>query len=135
MKYPVIGLVAVFLNSCDESHIEQIKIEEERIVCFINPEVPPSFPGGMIAMSDFIAENSKHPLGSTGCYEGRVLVLFTVDVDGSATDVKVMRGINESYNEEAKRLVKSFPKFEPGSSNGVSVPMRMSLPINFNLSN
>ena len=66
--------------------------------------------------------------------EGKVIVSFYVDVDGSIADVTVERGIGFGCDEEAVRVIKSMPNWNPGMSRGRKVKVRMVLPVTFKLS-
>jgi protein TonB len=65
--------------------------------------------------------------------QGKGIVTFVVEVDGSITDVKVLRGIGSGCDDEAVRVVKSMPKWVPGKQRGVPVRVQFNLPINFKL--
>lgn len=93
----------------------------------------PSFPGGYDALKKFIDENLRYPHPDF-CGEGRVVVTFTVEPDGSLTDIKVVRSIAKELDEEAVRLVKSMPKWIPGQHfKGKPGRMKYTLPIAFKL--
>lgn len=62
---------------------------------------------------------------------GRVLVTFTIDVDGSIKDVKVLRGTHPALDNEAVRVVSSSPKWKPGYQNGKPVPVSYTFPVIF----
>ena len=88
----------------------------------------PEFPGGEQKMNAFIAKN----LRSQG-KKGQVTVSFIVEPNGTLSNVQVKEGIGGACDQEAVRLVKSFPKWEPGrlSQNGKPVRVNINLPINF----
>jgi len=65
--------------------------------------------------------------------EGRVFVQFVVDKDGSITNVEVLKGIGGGCDEEAVRVVKNAPKWNPGKQRGRPVRVKMVLPITFKL--
>ena len=67
--------------------------------------------------------------------EGRVFVGFIIDVDGSVTDVKLLRGIGGGCDEEAVRVVKSMPNWKPGKLYGEVVRVSYQIPVNFKLEN
>jgi periplasmic protein TonB len=97
-------------------------------------EEQPGYPGGDEARIKFLQANIKYPeeakeLGT----QGKVFVTFVVEVDGSITDVKVLRGIGAGCDEEAIRVVKSMPKWVPGKQRGVPVRVQFNLPIKFTL--
>jgi len=95
-------------------------------------EEMPEFPGGNEAMTTFLMNNLKYPedakeIGITG----KVYITFVVETDGSITDVKIIRGIGSSCDEEAVRVVKSMPNWVPGKQNNIPVSVRFNLPIKF----
>lgn len=64
---------------------------------------------------------------------GKVFVEFVVDTDGSVIDVAILRGVHPLLDEEAIRVVNSFPEFIPGQQRGKPVKVRYRLPMNFSL--
>ena len=97
-------------------------------------EQMPEFPGGNEKMVEFISSNTQYPQeAKEKGVQGRVLVNFVVDTDGSITDVKVMRGIGSGCDEEAVRVVKSMPKWQPGRQRGEAVKVAFTLPFTFKL--
>ena len=97
-------------------------------------EQMPKFPGGPKAMFEYIAYNVQYPkeMGET-CAQGRVIVSFVVEKDGSLTDIKVVKSVYPALDEEALRVVKSMPKWISGSQNGVKVRVRYVIPVTFRL--
>ena len=94
----------------------------------------PAFPGGMEAMMAFLIENVKYPADAKKQkVDGRVLVNFVVEKDGSITEVKVIKPAFPSLDAEAIRVVKAMPKWKPGYQNGQAVRVLFTLPINFSL--
>lgn len=92
------------------------------------------FPGGDKAMKDYIAKNLNYPKYAEDIkQEGTVLVSFVVDEKGKVTDAKVARGVLKAMDNEAIRLVKSMPKWNPGEENGKKVKSQMVVPIEFKL--
>ena len=97
-------------------------------------ETQPSPPGGMSAWNKYLSDNLKYPTQARRMgVEGSVIVVFVVNTDGSIQDVEVLRGIGGGCDEEAVRVVKGAPKWEPGKQRGRPVRTRMRLPIRFNL--
>ncbi|GEM_PF-1422805 len=106
------------------------KKEASHIVEF--PDKEASFPGGTEVMKKWISENLKYPQTATETNtKGKVYVEFKVLKDGSIGGVSIMRGISKEIDEEAKRLVKSMPKWIPGESKGKPVNVRCRIPILF----
>ena len=97
-------------------------------------DVEPQFPGGTQALLDFVSACMRYPKQSMDAgVQGKVLVSFVVDVDGSITDVEVLRGVDNLLDWEAKRIVKRMPHFAPGIRNGRPSRFRYNIPINFKL--
>lgn len=93
-------------------------------------EYQPQFPGGIKACEQFIKENLRYP--DTGSdVQGRVIVSFMVERDGSLSDIKVVRGLDPAFDEEALRVVKMMPKWSPGVTDGKISVMRYAIPIIF----
>ena len=112
--------------------IPEENIEEE--LPFIIVENMPTFPGGEKKMMEYVAKNVKYPqLAKEVGTQGRVFVSFVVEKDGSITNVTILRGIGSGCDEEAMRVVKSMPKWNPGLQCGRAVRVSCNLPINFKL--
>jgi protein TonB len=97
-------------------------------------EEQPAYPGGEEARIAFLQNNIKYPEEAKELgIQGKVFVTFVVEVDGSITDVRVLRGIGGGCDEEAIRVVRSMPKWVPGKQRGVPVRVQFNLPIKFTL--
>ena len=93
-------------------------------------EYQPQFPGGIKACEQFIKENLRYP-DTESDVQGRVIVSFMVERDGSLSDIKVVRGLDPAFDEEALRVVKMMPKWSPGATDGKISVMRYTIPIIF----
>ena len=97
-------------------------------------EEMPSFPGGQAALMSFLSSNIKYPVvAQENGVQGRVIVGFVVERDGSITDVKVMRSVDPSLDREAQRVVKTMPRWKPGKQNGSAVRVKYTVPVVFRL--
>ena len=97
-------------------------------------EEMPSFPGGQGALMSFLNSNIKYPVvAQENGVQGRVIVGFVVERDGSITDVKVMRSVDPSLDREAQRVVRAMPKWKPGKQNGSAVRVKYTVPVVFRL--
>lgn len=97
-------------------------------------EQMPSFPGGDKARSEYISNNLKYPQTAIEKgVQGRVFVGFIVEPDGSISNVKVLRSLGSGCDEEAMRVIKSMPKWEPGKQGGQAVRVNYQIPVNFSL--
>ncbi|MBM72154.1 MAG: hypothetical protein CL847_05175 [Crocinitomicaceae bacterium] len=80
----------------------------------------------------YISENIEYPpIAKDAGIQGKVFVKFVVGKDGNVKDVKVIRGVDSRLDKEAKRVVSSLPKFEPGTQRGKKVNVQYTVPINF----
>lgn len=95
-------------------------------------EQMPAFPGGQKALMEYLAENIHYTDEMVeSCTQGRVVITFVVEKDGSITKAEVVKGIDPAFDEEALRVVKSMPKWIPGKLNGEPVRTKYTVPINF----
>ena len=94
----------------------------------------PQFPGGSSALSEYISKSIEYPeIAEKRGIEGRVLLSFVVEPDGSITNVKVIKSINPSLDKEAERVVSSMPNWIPGKQNGSPVRVKYKVPVKFKL--
>ena len=108
--------------------------EEEEQVIHIRVEKMPEFPGGQDALNRYLVRNIKYPLlAQENGIQGRVVCQFVVNSDGSIVDIAVVRGVEESLDKEAIRVIQSMPKWTPGRQGGKSVRVKYTLPIRFKL--
>jgi protein TonB len=109
--------------------------EEDPNKIFTSVEQVPNFPGGMEAFGRYLSKNIKYPaIARENNTQGRVIISFVCERDGSLTDIKVARGIGDGCDEEAVRVIKNSPKWKPGIQNGRPVRVAYSVPIAFTLS-
>lgn len=93
----------------------------------------PEYNGGDLALREYISKNLIYPKPALESkISGTVYLTFVIDYNGGITDVKTLRG-NDLLNEEAIRIIKAMPKWNPGSSNGVPACVQFTLPIKFTL--
>ena len=96
------------------------------------PETFPQFPGGHIALVEYLSKNIKFPKEKEKeNVRARVVASFTVDKDGSITDAKIVRSQGEAFDNEALRVINGMPKWIPGTQNGKAVRVKYTLPITF----
>ena len=101
-------------------------------------EIMPQYPGGDGALLDYIKKNLRYPQEAKNKgIQGRVIVRFIIETDGSISDVKVVKPVDSLLNNEAVRIVKSMPRWKPGGlmSKGKTELKRIkyTIPINFKL--
>ncbi len=97
-------------------------------------EQMPSFPGGDAALMQYLSSHVKYPVvAQENGVQGRVIVSFVVERDGSITDVRTARSVDPSLDKEAMRVVKSMPRWNPGKQNGQAVRVKFNVPVMFRL--
>ena len=95
-------------------------------------EVMPCFPGGDVALMKFLAENIKYPVvAEDNGIQGRVICTFTVERDGSITDVKILKSVDPSLDKEAVRVLRAMPRWKPGIQKGAPVRVKYTVPVTF----
>lgn len=122
-----------YVEISDDVPIVVEDIEEEQQI-FQVVENMPEFPGGTAALMAYLRKNIKYP---TICQEqgiqGRVVVQFVVNKDGSIVEPKVIRAADPALDKEAIRAVQAMPKWIPGKQRGKNVRVRFTLPVTFRL--
>jgi protein TonB len=112
----------------------EIPAEDNTIFTVVQEK--PEFPGGDAALFKFIGENIKYPYeAENNNIQGRVILKFVVNPDGSVDKIELLRSIDPLLDTEAIRVVKNLPKFRPGKQNGVPVHVWFTLPVFFKIEN
>lgn len=112
--------------------VEEEEPEEETIFQVV--EVMPEFPGGMAECLKFLGKNIKYPtIAQENGVQGRVIVQFVVNRDGSIVDPVVVRSVDPYLDKEALRVIKSMPKWKPGQQRGKAVRVKYTVPVTFKL--
>lgn len=98
------------------------------------PDVEATFPGGELAMREWMAKNLQYPeISIENGDKGRVFLKFVVEKDGTISNVDIVKGATKELDQEAKRMIRSMPKWQAGESEGRKVRSTFTLPINFEL--
>ena len=98
------------------------------------PETMPYFPGGQELLLKYLAVNIKYPASAVKAKkQGRVIVTFIVQKDGSVTHAKIAKSIDPELDAEALRVVRAMPKWIPGTQFGKPVNVKYTLPVKFSL--
>lgn len=115
-----------------EPEPEVVKPKEEEI--FVAVEQQAEFPGGQAALMKWLSNNIRYPESAQqNDIQGRVVVKFVVEKDGSIGQATIVRGVDRDLDREALRVVKKMPKWQPGKNNGVAVRSYFNLPVTFKL--
>lgn len=123
------GVTVIHKNDLDT---DSKKSEKNDV--FVVVEEQPEFPGGAAAMMQFLKENVQYPqIAVENGIEGRVILSFIVEKDGSISDIDIVRGVDPSLDMEAKRVIASMPDWKAGRQKDQEVRVRFTLPIVFRL--
>lgn len=118
----------------DKQVVDTIKAKQDGSKIYERLEKMPSFPGGVKALMDYLNKNIKYPAAAENKnIQGRVIVQYVVQKDGSITDVKVVKSVHPLLDAEAIRVTATMPKWIPGENNGNPVSVRYTMPITFRL--
>lgn len=120
-----------------KSDVKEAVVEENTnaIVSFAAVEKLPAFPGGEAAFGNYLSKNIRYPpVAKENNTQGRVIMSFVVEKDGSLTDIKVLRDIGGGCGPEAVRVLSKSPHWTPGIQNGKPVRVAYTMPVNFTLS-
>lgn len=106
-----------------------------KVTLYTIKDVLPQFPGGEKAFGQFLSSNIKYPPEARNWgMSGRVVLSYTVEKDGSLTDIQTVSAPHYALEEEAIRVLKKSPKWKPAIKNGIPVKVRYTLPITFSIS-
>ena len=101
---------------------------------FMVAEQMPEFPGGMKELLKFLQDNLKYPENAMkNNVQGRVIVQFVVEKDGTLTEFKVARSVDPDLDAEALRVLQTMPKWKPGMQRGEVVRVKYTVPVSFKL--
>ena len=115
---------------------EQVVVKEPEPEVKKEEEKQPEFPGGQGALMKWLSQNVRYPeTAQQNDVQGRVIVKFVVEKDGSIGTATILKGVDKDLDREALRVVKKMPKWQPGKNNGVAVRSYFNLPVVFKLQN
>lgn len=143
----IIFFIVLAISACGilDKPVESAEADESTIVkkqqkssgedeIFTVVEDSPSFPGGRDSLLKYIKQNIQYPESALeNEIEGTVYVTFVVEKDGSLSNEKVLRGINQVCDEEALRLVRDMPAWQPGLHRGEPMRVQYNMPVKFEL--
>ena len=97
-------------------------------------ETMPQFPGGQEVLLKYLAANIKYPASAVKAKkQGRVIVTFIIQKDGSVAKARIARSVDPELDAEALRIVKAMPNWTPGTQDGKPVNVKYIIPVNFSL--
>ena len=108
--------------------------DAENLTVELKKIVMPEYPGGKAAIFKYLAQNIRYPKeAAKNGTQGRIILQFYVETDGSINDIKVVKGVSWDLNDEAKRVIKKMPKWKPGTIGGEPARILFTLPVEFRL--
>ena len=114
--------------------VKVVEEEPEEQTIFEVVEQMPDFPGGMAALMQFLGKNIKYPtIAQENGTQGRVIVQFVVNKDGSIVDPRVVKSVDPYLDKEALRVIGTMPKWKPGMQRGKPVRVKYTVPVMFRL--
>jgi len=97
-------------------------------------EIIPQFPGGEGKSMNFLYRNMMYPAEARhNDIQGRVIIGFLVNEDGSISDIKIVRGVHKSLDDESLRVIKLMPNWTPAQHDGEKIKARYTIPITYKL--
>lgn len=110
-------------------------VEDNKAYDYVSIEKPPQYPGGLEAFRTYLSQTIKYPpMANDAGIQGTVYVNFTVEKDGTLTDVRVDRKVGSGLDEEAMRVVRASKRWVPGIQNGKTVRVKYNVPVKFSIS-
>ena len=134
-KNPVIGGVYADETTNTIFYDDNLDSDEAGEVCDCVEDVP-EYPGGEKARLEFLSKRCKYPeMAKSLGIQGKVFIVFTVTKKGKVKQVKVLKGVHETLDKEALRLIKAMPDWKPGKQKGEAVNCILTFPIHFKINN
>ncbi|WP_455585121.1 energy transducer TonB [Bacteroides sp.] len=138
---PEADAVVVSSEYLDEPYVVKynpvvVETENEPVedVIFVSVEKMPEFPGGNAALFQYLNKNIKYPVvPQEQGIQGKVIIQFVVDKDGTITDPVVVRSVDPYLDKEALRVIKAMPKWNPGMQSRQAVRVKYTVPVSFRL--
>jgi len=128
------GILSYSENFSQGSFLNGISYNQGNIYRYEVLSESAMYPGGIEKLYKFLNSNIKYPkIARRRGISGKVFVQFVVNIDGSLSDVKIIKGVHESLDEESLRLVHSMPNWVPGKLRGRVVKSKFILPLTYNL--
>ena len=131
-KFLIMALMALFGLTTVSAQKTVVAKKNQQVFDVV--EKMPEYPGGQAALFEYLSTNVKYPADAEKKkVEGRVLVTFIVNTDGSITDIEVVRKAFPSLDAEAVRVISGMPKWIPGEQKGQKVRVKYTVPLSFHL--
>lgn len=134
MRKKLFMFIALLLSPLLTVIAQESEKEDRKVYDLV--EQMPTYPGGQSALFQWLSHNIKYPVeAEKHGTQGRVVTQFVVMPDGILDSIKVVNSVDPSLDNEAIRVIRAMPKWNPGMKNGKPVMTRYILPVSFRLSN
>lgn len=134
---PAFALLLAGNISCSSEASKKDEVKENATTteeAFMVVEQMPEFPGGIQELMSFLSKNIKYPASAMkNNIQGRVIVQFVVEKDGTPTEFNVIRSVDPTLDAEALRVMKEMPKWKPGMQKDQAVRVKYTVPVSFKL--
>jgi protein TonB len=131
-KFIIMSLMALFGLTTVSAQKTVVAKKNQQVFDVV--EKMPEYPCGQAALFEYLQKNVKYPADAEKKkVEGRVLVTFVVNTDGSITDIEVVRKTFPSLDAEAVRVISGMPRWKPGEQKGQKVRVKYTVPLSFRL--
>lgn len=119
-------LISIFSLSLLTVKAQSKTTSSQDTTIYTRVDIQPEYPGGFVALANYVRTNIK-----SGSDKGIVFTTFVIELDGSVSNIKVLRSPSEAAAKEAARLVSNFPQFKPATKGGKVVRCSFTIPIRF----
>ncbi len=111
-----------------------VAVDDNKVYDFVSIEKQPEYPGGIAKFYKYLGGAIKYPpMAQENNVQGKVFLSFVVEKDGKLTDIQVTRGLGSGTDEEAVRVLKASPRWNPGIQNGKPVRVKYNINVAFTL--
>ena len=128
MRQPIIAISILILITSNVLGQDKDSLYANEIIFVSEPQ--PSYPGGYVEMGNFFKKNLKYPRDSR-TVKGKVFIEFIVNVDGSLSDFKILKGLGEPFDSSALETIKKMPNWIPAKRDSKSISSKMIMPVAF----
>jgi periplasmic protein TonB len=129
LKSVLTFFIFIFLTNTSQANINDFHINiDSSIKPYTFVEQMPEFEGGNSELMKYLSDNIKFLSNSDSLFQTLFIVQFTIDIDGSISDIYIKKG-QKNFNDELIKIIKKMPNWKPGSQYGIKVPVRYNLPI------
>jgi len=135
-KYLFTIVAALCAMSATAQKSDTLKGAAADTLIFTAVENMPQFPGGKEKFYRFLSRTIRYPaIAREKNIQGKVILTMVVEKDGSLTHLRVIKSLSDDTDEEALRVMRLCPKWNPGTQNGAAVRVQYAMPISFTLAN